>query len=312
MKTVYDIIIIGGGPAGMTALLYALRSRMNTLLIDKAGFGGQAMIIDRIDNFPSFHEKSSGYEWVTAMEKQLETLGPSVIRGAVTGLKNCGHWSVITDDGSSYDSHAVIIAVGAYPQKLGVPGEDAFIGKGVSYCATCDGPFFKQKDIVVIGGGDTAVKESLFLTKFAKTLTLIHRRDRLRAEKMLQEKLLHMPNITVRWNSVVTEIHGEHLVTGVRVKNIKEHAEHMIACQGVFVFAGITPGTAFAQELVERDDQGFIKTNSSLETKQPGIFAAGDCRCQLLRQIVTACGDGATAAYAAQHYVDEKRGSRYA
>ena len=197
------------------------------------------------------------------------------------------------------------------PRTLDIPGEKEFMGKGVSYCATCDGAFFKDKHIVVVGGGDTAVKEALFLTRFGNTLTVVLRRDRLRAEKVIQEKLLDHPTVSFEWDSVVTEITGDANVTGITVKNVKTGKERQIPCEGVFVLVGIIPKTEFLKGVVGLDKAGFVKTTGNMETNKPGLFAAGDCRQKLLRQIITACGDGATAAFASQHFVDAKLGNAY-
>lgn len=309
-KNIFDVIIIGAGPAGMTAALYALRARMNVLLLDKGGFGGQALIIDAIENFPSYASNSNGFDWVEQLEKQLKSLNVSIKLEKVISLKTDDLWHVKTDQ-NTYHAHAVIYATGAMPRSLDVPGEKSFIGKGVSYCATCDGAFFKDKRIVVVGGGDTAVKEAVFLTRFGKTLTVVHRRDRLRAEKVIQEKLLNHPTVSFEWDSVVTAITGDATVTGITVKNVKTGKERQIPCEGVFVLIGITPKTDFLKGVIELDDAGFIKTTENMETNKPGLFAAGDCRQKLLRQIITACGDGATAAFVSQHFVDAKLGNAY-
>ncbi|MFH1379795.1 MAG: thioredoxin-disulfide reductase [bacterium] len=310
MTQIYDLIIIGAGPAGLTAALYALRARMNILVIDKAGTGGQALIIDNIENFPGFSENSSGFVWVEKIETQLKQFDFNVKAESVKSISPGEYMTVITDQ-NSYQTDAIICSTGAEPKKIGVKGEQEFVGKGVSYCATCDGPFFKNKHVVVVGGGDTAVKDALVLTRFAHKITLVHRRDRLRAEKIMQEQLLSSSQVTVEWNSSVSEIKGSTKVEKIKLTNIKTNNTKDLSCDGVFVLIGITPATAFLQGLVKTDSQGFIETNAHMETSKPGIFAAGDCRIQLLRQIITACGDGATAAYAAQHYVDAKKGKAY-
>ncbi len=310
MDDMFDVIIIGAGPAGMTAALYVLRARMRTLVLDKAGAGGQAMIIDTIENYPAFPENASGFDWVSRLEAQLKNFDLKLNLEAVTSLEMKDGWTVKTDAGK-YRARAVICATGAEPKRLRVPGEKEFLGKGVSYCATCDGAFFKGKHVVVVGGGNTAVKDALFLTRLAGKVTLVHRRDRLRAEKILQEKLLGSPQVDCRWNSIVTAIKGGAMVERIQVRNIVDGTEKDIACDGIFVLVGVTPETGFMRGVASMDEKGFIKATPDLSAGKPGLFAAGDCRQKLQRQIVTACGDGATAALAAQNFVDVRMGREY-
>ncbi|MCD5390533.1 thioredoxin-disulfide reductase [candidate division NPL-UPA2 bacterium] len=317
----YDIIIIGGGVAGLTAGIYAGRAGMRTLLIEKISPGGQAATAGLIENYPGFPEPISGMELTDRMSRQAEKFGMEKVEGEVIGLKlreteeevssvNAGRKLVRTQN-REYETLTVIVATGAEPKKLGVPGEEEFRGKGVSYCATCDGPLFRAQEIVMVGGGDTAVEEALFLTKFAKKVILVHRRDRLRATKLLQERALSNEKMELIWNCVVTEILGEDKVKGVRVKNRRSGEEKDISIQGVFISVGIKPGTAFLHSLVDMDEEGYIITDEKMKTSADGIYAGGDCRKKLLRQIVTACGEGATAAVAAQHYVEELKGTAY-
>jgi len=305
----YDIIIIGGGPAGLTAGIYASRARMRTLLIEKLSPGGQAALTEIIENYPGFPGGIAGPELMEKMREQAIKTGLEIISGEVTGMEI--KKKIVKTKDEEYKALAIIIASGAHPQKLGVPGEDRLLGKGVSYCATCDGPLFKGQDIVVVGGGDSAVEEALFLTKFAKKVILIHRRDRLRATKILQGRALANERIEFILDSVVTEILGKKGVNRVKVKNKKTGEEKEIPCQGVFISIGITPATNLLRGLVDMDKGEYILTNEDMKTSQEGIYACGDCRKKLLRQIITACGEGSLAAFAATKYVEELRGMAY-
>jgi len=315
MSLIYDIIIIGGGPAGLTAGLYASRARMRTLLIEKLTMGGQAIITDVIENYPGFPDGISGAELAEQIKKQAEKFGLEFVYGEVNQIRQQKIQGLpvfeLVVEGKIYQTLSIILAVGAAARKLGVPGEAEFTGRGVSYCATCDGAFFKDKNIVVVGGGDTAVEEALFLTRFGRKVTLIHRRDRLRATKILQERILANPKVNFLWESQVTEIFGDKIVEGVKVKNVKTQEVKKVETDGVFIFAGLIPNTEFVHGLVKLDEKGYIITDDEMQTSQKGIFAAGDCRRKLLRQVVTACGDGATAAFSAQQYVERLKGTAY-
>ena len=312
---VYDIVIVGGGPGGLTAGIYAARAKMKTLLLEKIMVGGQAAITETIENYPGFPDGIGGLELTDRMKEQAAKFGLEFIDDEVREIKGetfeAGKGFIISTDGEEYRTLAIVIATGAQPSNLHVPGEKRLTGKGVSYCATCDGPFFRDQDIVVVGGGDTAVEEALFLTKFGKKVYLVHRRDRLRATKILQERAFANPRIEVIWDSVLTEIVGKATVEGARVKNLKTENETMIPAKGVFVFVGIVPNTSFLHDLVEIDQNGYIITDDNMRTSEEGVFACGDARKKLLRQVITACGEGATAAFAAQHYVEELKGVAY-
>ncbi|MBM4339444.1 MAG: thioredoxin-disulfide reductase [Deltaproteobacteria bacterium] len=301
----YDVIIIGGGPAGMTAGLYTSRARLKTLLIENALFGGQMTTTELIENYPGFPQGVSGDELSRLMEEQAKRFGMETISDDVTevGLEN-GLKKVKTY-GGEYVCRALIICTGTEYRKLGVPGEEEFRGRGISYCATCDGAFFKDSRIIVVGGGDSALTEALFLTKFVSELTIIHRRDALRATKIYQERALSNPKIKFLWNSVVHEIKGDSVVRSVVVKNVKTGETKEVEIEGAFLFVGLMPRTHFLKELVQMDETGYIITNENCETSTKGIFAAGDCRKKLLRQISTSVGDGATAAFAAEKYLEE-------
>jgi thioredoxin reductase (NADPH) len=303
-KPVYDLIIIGGGPAGLTAGLYARRSRLSTLLIERLIPGGQVLTTDWVDNYPGFPEGLSGFDLVDKMRRQAERFELPIISDEVVSLSFKGPEKVIYGSQGVYRTKTLIIASGATYKKLGVPGEGLLGGKGVSYCATCDGPFFRDQEIAVVGGGDTAVQEALYLTRFAKKIYLIHRRDQLRATKILQEKALSNPAIHPVWNALVESIQGTDQVEEIRIKKVDGSPGQTLPVQGVFVFIGILPNTDWLQGTLPLDSQGFIQTNADLATSIPGIFAAGDVRQKQLRQISTAVGDGATAVFSAERYLE--------
>jgi len=302
----YEVIIIGGGPAGMTAGLYTTRSRLNTLLIELSLFGGQMTTTELVENYPGFPDGINGSDLSQLMEKQAKRFGLETIHQEVLEVKLEGGQKIVRTNESNYCTEALIISSGTGYRKLGIPGEEAFIGKGVSFCATCDGAFFRDSRVVVVGGGDSALTEALFLTKFASEVTIIHRRDALRATKIYQERTSANPKIKFLWNSVIQEIKGGKVVQSILVKNIKTNKVEELQTEGVFLFVGILPKTQFLKGLVQMDEGGYILTNEKCETSVKGIFAAGDCRKKLLRQITTAVGDGATAAFAAEKYLEEK------
>lgn len=305
-RKTYEVIIIGGGPAGLTAGLYTSRSRLNTLLIETGLFGGQITTTELIENYPGFPNGINGSELGQLMEEQAKRFGLNMLNEEALEVKQEGDLKIVRTYESEYAAEALVIASGTAYRKLGVPGEEAFIGKGVSFCATCDGAFFKDSKIVVVGGGDSALTEALFLTKFAKEVTIVHRRDALRATKIYQERATANPKIKFMWNSVVQEVKGDNMVRSIMVKNVKtqEVTEHQT--EGVFLFVGISPRTQFLKGLVDMDEGGYILTNESCETSVKGIAAAGDCRKKLLRQVTTAVGDGATAAFAVEQYLERK------
>lgn len=308
MAQVYDLIIIGGGPAGLTAYLYAARARLKTVLIEKLSPGGQVLVTDVVENYPGFPEPISGFELMDRFLAQVKKLGLESINGEVVRLEAEGERKkVVFSDGRELLAKAIIIATGARPNRLGVPGEEALVGKGVSYCATCDGPFFRGQEVAVVGGGNTAVQESLFLTKFAKRIHLIHRRDQLRAQKILQERALANEKIKFWWSCVVEEILGKDKVEGVKIRHLKTGKTEVLPVDGVFIFIGISPQSEFVEGFLKRDERGFIPTDCEMQTEVPGVFAAGDVRAKACRQIVTAAGDGATAAYMAEHYLSQSK-----
>ncbi len=302
----YEVIIIGGGPAGLTAGLYTTRSRLRTLLIESALFGGQMTTTDLIENYPGFPQGITGDELSRLMEEQAKRFGLETVCHETVEVSLEGDMKVVKTHEATYRCEALILCVGTEYRKLGVPGEKEFTGRGVSFCSTCDGAFFQDRKIVVVGGGDSALTEALFLTRFASELTIIHRRDALRATKIYQERATAHPKIKFLWNSVVQEIKGDQVVQSIVVKNVRTGEAKEIDAEGVFVFVGISPKTQFLRGLINMDEGGYLLTNANCETSVKGIFAAGDCRKQLLRQIATAVGDGATAAFAVEKYLESK------
>jgi len=303
---VYEVIIIGGGPGGLTAGLYTSRARLSTLLIESALFGGQMTTTELIENYPGFPQGVTGDELSRLMEDQAKKFGMKTVTQEVVKVSLEGDVKVVQTYETTYRCEALIVSTGAEYRKLGVPGEKEFAGKGVSYCATCDGAFFRDSQIVVVGGGDSALTEALFLTKFARELTIIHRRDALRGTKIYQERALASPKIKFLWNSIVQEIKGDSTVRSINVKNVKTGEIKEVETEGVFLFVGLVPRTQFLKGVVQMDEAGYILTNEDCETSTKGIFAVGDCRKKLLRQIATAVGDGATAAFASEKFLEIK------
>ena len=297
----YDLVIIGGGPGGLTAAIYARRAMLKTLLIEKGALGGQIAKSDVIENYPGF-PSISGAELMEKFEEHAKSFELEVKTAEVESIEDKGEVKLLKTSEGDIEAKAIIVATGASPRVLGAPGEREFTGKGVSYCATCDGPFFRGLEVLVVGGGDTAVKEAVYLSRLASKVYLVHRRDKLRAEKILQEKAINAENIEILWSHVLEEIKGEQLVKGTSVKSLKTEEVRELPTEGVFVFVGINPTTDFVD--VEKDDQGFIITNQSMETSVKGIYAIGDCRNTPLLQVATAVGDGAIAAFKAEEYIE--------
>ena len=305
MKSVdYELVIIGGGPAGLTAGLYAARGGLNVILIEKIVPGGQIIITDWIENYPGFPEGLSGPDLVQKMTEQVKRFDLSIESNEVISVDFSEPVKKITLNDRTLTSHAIIVATGASPKKLGVPGEETFYGKGISSCATCDGPFFKEGIVAAVGGGDTAVQESLFLTKFAKKVYLIHRRDKLRAAAILQKRALANEKIEMIWDSVLTDISGLTHVENITVKNVKTGDKTQFSVDGCFIWIGTIPNAQFLGNSVKLDEYGFIIADLNMETSVPGVFAAGDVRNTPLRQVVTAVGDGAIAAISAENYIE--------
>lgn len=307
----YDLIIIGAGPAGLAAGLYAGRARINTLIIEKQKNGGQIVITSEIENYPGCLDEETGPSLIDRMVKQTEKFGVDHVFDTVTELDLNGEVKKIKCLHEEYEAKAVILATGAYPVPIGCPGEKELSGKGVSYCATCDGNFFEDFEVYVVGGGDSAVEEAMYLTKFARKVTIIHRRDELRAAKSIQEKAFANEKIDFMWDSVVEEIKGDGLVESMIVKNVKTgETTEVVADEedgtfGIFVFIGFKPQTELFKGVVDMNEKGYIITDDNMCTNIPGVFAAGDLRQKSLRQVVTACADGAIAATQAGKYIEE-------
>lgn len=279
---------------------------MRTLLIEKMLAGGQIATTDHVENYPGFMT-GSGQKLTEIMENQAKKFGTGFIMAEVTDVHLAGNEKIISTSQGQYKAPAVILAMGTSSRKLNVPGEEQFLGRGVSFCATCDGAFFEDLPVMVVGGGDAAVEEAIYLTRFAEKVFLVHRRDALRATKVVQERAFAHEKIKFVWDSVVDEIQGENLLERVVVKNVKNGRVKEIAVNGVFVYIGFLPNTGFLSGQVQLSENGYIIANERMETSLPGVFAAGDCRQKLLRQVVTAAGDGATAAFAAEKYLEELR-----
>ncbi|MDP3296304.1 MAG: thioredoxin-disulfide reductase [Thermodesulfovibrionia bacterium] len=303
----YDVVIIGGGPAGLTAGLYTSRARLKSLLIEKGLPGGQVTTAEFIENYPGFDEGISGVELSQKMERQAKKFGLEVIQDNVLNISLDGKIKKVTLEYNKggCEAKAIIIATGAHPRYVGVPGENEFRGKGVSYCAICDGAFFKDEKVAVVGGGDSAVEEAIFLTKFAEIVYIIHRRDRLRAAKIIQERAFSNPKIKITWNSVIKKIDGDNTVKALHIKNVITQEESVLDVQGVFIFVGYNPNTEFLKGLVDINKNNYIITDENMRTSVTGVFAAGDVRAKALKQIATAVGDGAIAAVSAEKYIEE-------
>lgn len=301
-----DIVIIGGGPAGLAAGLYASRAALNVTLLEKGMPGGLMANTEMIENYPGFAEGIGGPELTMRMQEQAVRFGLQIDNAGVESIDRTNTGFIIKTDEGDIESSTVILATGASPRWLNVKGEKEFHGRGVSYCATCDGAFFKDKKVAVVGGGDAAVEEALFLTKFAEKVYIIHRRDELRATKVIQEKAKNNPKIEFQWNSVVDEIKGSATVEGVTLRDTQDHSIKEIAVDGVFIYVGTQPSSGLVANMVELDPKGYIITDDQMRTLQPGLFAAGDVRQKLLRQVVTAVADGAIAAFAAEKYLEEQ------
>ncbi len=315
METAYDMVIIGGGVAGLSAAQYAARSNLKAIVLEEKGEGGQAIYIDRLENYPGILEPISGYDLAAGMKQQALRFGAEFAYAKVSGIgKKDELFSVSVEESGdapkAYAAKTVLLATGAEHRKLGVPGEEEFYGKGVSYCATCDGPFFRNKRIVVVGGGDAACDEAAFLSRLSDNITMVHRKDRFRAQKALAERTLANPSITTRFNTTVKEIRGGEgftgKVTSVVLENSVTGEREDFPCDAVFVFVGMIPRTELAT-LAKLDENGYLVTDEDMRTSIPGLYAAGDIRSKSFRQIVTAAADGAIAAHSAVSCIDEMR-----
>ncbi len=311
-QRVRDVIVVGGGPAGLTAGLYLARARMDVLLIEKQLTGGSPALTEKIENYPGFPEPLSGFELMDRMRRQAEAFGlPIAPFNPLEGLEGEGEEKVLRTAEGEMRAYAVILAAGMRPATLGVPGEEELHGRGVSYCATCDGAFFKDAVVAVVGGGNSAVEEALFLTRFAERVVIVHRRERLRAGGVLEERALSHPKVDFKWKKTVKEIRGEEKVSGLVLADVEGGGEEELAVDGVFLYVGNRPNTAELEGAIMLDDRGFILTDEALRTNMPGVFAAGDVRSGAIWQVAAAVGDGVRAALGAQSYVENLKGTAY-
>jgi thioredoxin reductase (NADPH) len=303
MKT--ELVILGGGPAGLTAGLYASRAKVPVVLLERAIPGGQMTATEWVDNYPGFSEPILGVDLAVKMEEHAKRFGLQVEQADITQVERREEgFALKTESGGTYEARAVILATGAHPVKLGIPGELEFAGRGVSYCAVCDAPFFRDVELAVIGGGDSAAEEAVYLTRFASQVHLVHRRDELRAIAHLQERLFAEPKVSIHWSHIPVRINGEHGVDSLTIKSLTDQSERELPVSGVFFYVGIRPNNEAWAGMLDEDGAGFVKTDETMATSMRGIFAAGDLRSKALRQISTAIGDGAIAAYTAQNYLE--------
>ena len=311
MSKVYDVIILGAGPAGLAAGLYAGRSRLSTLIIEKGQDGGQIAITDEIENYPGQEvDGETGPSLIARMTKQAEKFGAERVSDVINAVELEGDVKKLISAKAEYLAKTVIVATGAFPRPIGCKGESEFMGKGVSYCATCDANFFEDFEVFVVGGGDSAVEEALYLSKFARKVTIIHRRDELRAAKSIQEKAFANPKVEFFWDSMVEELHGDEILSSMTVKNVKTGELRIVEADeedgmfGVFGFIGTIPNSKLFEDKLDME-HGYIHTDEDMHTNIPGVFAAGDVRVKSLRQVVTAAADGAIAAMQAEKYINE-------
>ncbi len=307
MEHIYDMVIVGGGPAGYTAALYAARSGLSTVVLEKLSAGGQMALTEQIDNYPGFAEGIDGFTLGERMQQGAERFGAVTELAEVCRAELSGAVKVLDTGDEMFRGRTVVIATGAVPRTLGVPGEEELVGRGVHYCAACDGAFYRDKTVAVVGGGNSAAADALTLSRIARKVYLIHRRDSLRATKVYHEMLMSAPNVEFCWNSTVSAFqHGERL-TGLRLREVQTGAERDIACDGVFVSVGRVPATELFREELTLDESGYIVADESTRTRLPGVFAVGDVRTKALRQVVTAVADGAVAVHYAEAYLAESR-----
>lgn len=307
----YDLVIVGAGAAGLGAAQYGARANLKTLVIEEMAHGGQALLIDKLENYPGIPEPVDGYTWAETMRAQAVDFGASIMSSSVASVRKDGERFVVETGDGPVGAKAVVIATGAKHRHLGVKGEEEFAGRGVSYCATCDGPFFRGKRMIVVGGGDSACDEAMFLSKLADKVVMVHRKDRFRAQKAVAARVLSNPKIEVRFETVLDEIKGTKAVEAAVLRNLSSGEVEELPTSAVFVFVGSIPQVDALPPEVAKDDSGSIMTNDRMETNVPGLFAAGDVRATPFRQVVTAVSDGAIAAHCAAQYIDELEGKAY-
>ncbi len=301
------VIVIGSGPAGLTAALYTARALLNPLVISGSELGGQISITNEVENYPGFPEGITGPELVEHMQKQAEKFGARVLIDEVTEVNfKDGSPFKLTTHGDAFEAEAVIVCVGASPRRLGVPGEEEMIGRGVSFCATCDGFFFREKDVVVVGGGDSAMEEALFLTRFASAVKVIHRRDELRAGEILKQRAFANEKISFIWDTVVEEIVGDGKVEAVRIRNVKTDETSELTTDGVFIYIGHYPNTSLFEGQLEMNERKYLITDKHMATSAPGVFAAGEVQDPTFRQIATSVGQGCAAAMMTERWLEER------
>lgn len=306
MEHIYDMMIIGGGPAGYTAALYAARAGFDVVVLERMAPGGQMALTGEIDNYPGFDEGINGFELGMKMQKGAERFGAKTVFTEVRSVDFSGDTKKIEAASGVFLGKTVVISTGADPRRLGIPGEDKLLGRGVHYCAHCDGRFYKEKTVIVVGGGNSAAADALYLSRLVKKVYVVHRRDALRATKIYHEPLLKAENVEFVWNSTVSEFIADGKLTGVKVTNVNSGAMTELPCDGVFVSIGRTPATGFLAGKVELDESGYVVADESTRTNVDGVFAVGDVRTKALRQIVTAVADGATAVHFAEEFLAEK------
>jgi thioredoxin reductase (NADPH) len=305
-NNIRDMVIIGGGPAGLTAGIYASRALMNVVLIEKGTYGGQMLTTAHLENYPGFPDGIGGFELADLMHKQAETFELPIEYRSIDNIRKEGDLFVLNSGSDEIQAKTVVLATGATPNKMGVPGEERLTGRGVSYCATCDGALYRERTVAVIGGGDSAVEEALFLTRFASRVHIVHRRDQLRAVPLTSKRALENEKVVMEWNTALTEVRGEDEVKELLLKDVKTGETRTLEADGVFIYVGITPNTGFVSELAQLDSGGYINTDNTMQSSVPGLYAAGDVRSGSIRQVSSAVGDGATAAFYAYKYLEEE------
>lgn len=310
MKDIYDMIVIGGGPGGYTAALYAVRAGLETLVIEKLSAGGQMALTSQIDNYPGFEDGVDGFTLGEKMQASAEKFGAKTLIAEVYSADLKGETKVLTTSEGMFKARTVVIATGASPRELGIEGEKELVGRGVNYCAACDGMFYKDKVVAVVGGGNTAAADALLLSRICRKVIIIHRRDTLRATKIYHEPLMKSQNVEFRWNSAVSELIYSEKLSGIRIRDVNTGEISQVECDGVFISVGRRPETGLLKDQIDLDPSGYIRAGESTETNIRGVFAVGDVRTKVLRQVVTAVADGAVAAHYAEEYLAEEAGKK--